>query len=257
MLMLGESILSLLIVELAPTTDYYVTFYCGILSVTFLHYLHFRSQPAKADDHAMRRSRNSGFAFSFFFQVYSAALIVLGVSYKMLLYDYVYQSHSSERRWLLPLMPRWLAEGGGGALAFDTEDRRQRVAHFFGASMAIVFFCSDAMMLAHRGIKTNMERCRCQKTHKTKLKGIVLVLLRVGIIVFMATLSQYETYPKNLAGIGLGAIIGQVFLRVVSFYVFSDDRVHVSISVSLHERQRASAAEEVSKQGEDDRAGST
>ena len=62
--MLGESILSLLIVEVTGQKECYVTFYCGILSVVLLQYMHFRSQPHDPDHHAMRRTKEAGFLFS-------------------------------------------------------------------------------------------------------------------------------------------------------------------------------------------------
>ena len=80
MLMLGESILSLLIVDVVDGDwRYDVTFYAGILSVILLQYLHYKNQPHHADDHAMRKSRVRGITFVFVLTVYSAALIVVSV----------------------------------------------------------------------------------------------------------------------------------------------------------------------------------
>mmetsp|Transcript_5885 Transcript_5885/g.9781 ORF Transcript_5885/g.9781 Transcript_5885/m.9781 type:complete len:541 (+) Transcript_5885:61-1683(+) len=237
MLMLGESILSLLIVASPTNSKYYAAFFSGILSVILLQYMHFRSQPSKADDHAMRRKKSAGFAFAFLMQVYSAALIILGTSYKMLLYEFTYEDALAGRRQrsLLP-MPRWLA-GDDGALQFDTDDRRQRIAHFFCASFAVVYFCSDAMLLAHRGLKDNMGRCHCGETKKAKINGIILLVLRVAILVFIATLSQYETDPLLLTLIGLATVFGQVVLRVVSSIIFADDRVHVDLKENQEQEE--------------------
>jgi hypothetical protein len=82
------------------------------------------------------------------------------------------------------------------------------------------------MILAHKGLKDNMGRCRCKQTGQTKVIGIVLILLRGGLIAFVATLGQYETDPELLALIGLASISAQLFLRVVSTAVFPDDQVH-------------------------------
>jgi hypothetical protein len=83
MVMLGESVLSLLIVVAPETADYYTTFVCGIISITMLEYLHFRSQPHDPNDHAMRRSKEAGVAFNYLMFVYCGALVILGVSYKV------------------------------------------------------------------------------------------------------------------------------------------------------------------------------
>lgn len=83
MVMLGESVLSLLIVVVPETADYYTTFFFGIISITLLEYLHFRSQPHDPNDHAMRRSKEAGVAFNALMFVYCGALVILGVSYKV------------------------------------------------------------------------------------------------------------------------------------------------------------------------------
>lgn len=59
MLMLGESVFSLLIVAPLEDPDYYTSFFCSLLTVILLQYLHFKSQPEAADHHAMRRSKNA------------------------------------------------------------------------------------------------------------------------------------------------------------------------------------------------------
>ena len=230
MLMLGESILSLLIVVSPTKGEYYITFFCSILSVVLLHYLHFRSQPSSPDDHAIRRKRSAGHAFGMLMQTYSAALIILGVSYEMLLYGFTAEG-SGYRRSLLPRPPRWLA-GNLADPSFDSEDFETQVAHFFSASFAVVYLCSDAMLLAHRGLKDNLGRCRCPNSKRAKFKGIFLIFLRVCIWVFMATLSQWQTDPTTLSAIGLASVIAQILLRFVASDVFVDERVHVYLKES-------------------------
>jgi hypothetical protein len=56
--------------------------------------------------------------------------------------------------------------------------------------------------------------------------GVALILARVGLIVFIATLRGYVTDPLLLAVIGLCGILAQVLLRVISSIVFPDDGVH-------------------------------
>lgn len=236
MLLLGESILSLLIVEVTEGSDYYVTFYAGILSVILLQLMHFRSQPAHADDHAMRRSKEAGFAFAFFMQVYSAGLVLLGVSYKMLLYEFFYESDLDGGGRFLFDVPRWLA-GGRGALLYETEDRRQRIANFFCGSLATVWFCSDVMIVVHRGLKDNLGRFICCETKKTKVKGALLVLVRFAMIAFIATFSQHETNPKMLSLIGLSGIFVQLLLRIFLSMIFHSDRVHDAMTECAKEAE--------------------
>eukprot|EP00980_Cylindrotheca_fusiformis_P029908 scaffold24027_cov132-Cylindrotheca_fusiformis.AAC.3 len=232
MLMLGESVLSLLIVP-TQSGDFYKAFFCGILSITILEILHFRSQPHDPDAHALRRSRHGGFVFMVFGQFYSAALIVLGTSYKMILYEYVYEYESSDAHRLLveehhsvwedehvPPSGRYLASSGPPIL--DTADRRQRVAHFFCISMALVWLCLDVMLLAHKGFDHNVKRCSETKTMK-KIFSLSMAVMRTALIVVAATLSQYVTDPGLLAFLGLIGIILQVMLRVAGSFVFDQE----------------------------------
>lgn len=66
MLMLGETVLSLLIVGVYVEHGFYKIVYCGILTISLLNTMHFRSQPHHADDHAMRRKMERGISFSCF-----------------------------------------------------------------------------------------------------------------------------------------------------------------------------------------------
>lgn len=219
MLMLGESVLSLLIVDVTETSAYYKTFFSGIISITLLEFLHFRSQPHEADDHALRRSREAAISFTVLMQVYSAALVVLGTSYKMLLYEYVFEEKSeSTYRTLFADLNRFLA--GGDAPDFPLDERRQRIADFFCISMAIVWLCLDLMILTHLGVEDNIGRCKCQRTGSFRYISAVLVLARIAMIGFIATLSRYVTQPETLAFVGLLGILVQVSLRVAGTTIF-------------------------------------
>ena len=109
MLMLGESILSLLIVDVpGEDTDYFATFYCCLMTVILLQYLHFRSQPHSADDHAMRRDKNAGWAWSLTQFVYSASLIALGAAFTIFVLDFSYDEDNDggSRRLMMLEEPR-------------------------------------------------------------------------------------------------------------------------------------------------------
>jgi hypothetical protein len=186
--------------------------------------LHFRSQPQDADGHALRRSRTGGFTFTQFQQLYSAALIVLGTSYKMILYEYVYEATATERR---------LAGGSDPPIANDI-DRRQRIAHFFCISLALVWLCLDVMMLAHKGVQFNLDRCKSCEVHQNRTKyAFIMGIFRVGLIVFIASASQYLTDPSLLALVGLMGIIIQVLLRVAGSFFFNESDGSIKIQKSI------------------------
>jgi hypothetical protein len=137
--------------------------------------------------------------------LYCAALVLLGTSYKMLLFEYVYAEKATN---------------------FPFEERRQRVADFFCGSMALVWLCSDLMILTHRGLNDNLGRCRAHQMGSRKYIAMSLALIRIGMIVYIATLSQYVTEPEVLCFIGLVGILVQVVLRVVGTSIFYEEESH-------------------------------
>ena len=241
MLMLGESVLSLLIVQ-GETGDFYKAFFCGIFSISLLELLHFRSQPHDAAEHAYRRSVGASIVFTLLNWIYSAALIVLGTSYKMIQYEYVYDDGSSSSyggdgdgygydtygnntdygdsdydgtggRY------RMLA-GGSGPPIGDKDDRRQRVAHFFCGSLAIVWFCLDTMTLAHKGISHNVKRCHQARNKFIHYMGVGMFWFRLALIVTFATMGLYVKEPVLLSFLGLIGIIVQISLRIAGSVLF-------------------------------------
>ena len=218
MLMIGESVLSLLIVPVVSTIRYYEIFVAGILGVIFLEYLHVRSQPHEPDHHAMRRKKSAAMIFVNAMNLYSLSLVVFGACLKMFLYEIVYEQDSSDKRYLHEVV-RLLAGGESAALRFDTDDRRQWEAHLFSGSLSLIFACMDIMTLAHSGLDAGRERFQSGD----KVHGTLLLFFRSAIIVFTATLSQYETNPVNLTLIGLFVILFQVSLRLIGSLVYPPD----------------------------------
>jgi hypothetical protein len=236
MLMLGESVLSLLVVDMVDSAGYYGSLFGGIMSIILLQYLHFSSAPSDPDQHAIRRSVVSSFVFYWLFEAYSLALIVLGVSYKMSLLELVLMEEKNEdgshrRRGLLFQGGfsdnehddhRWLAASGASSTSngLSVEQRQQHVAHLFSGSMAVIFFGSDAMSLAHRGIRAQIQRCECANTLVKKILLTILVASRVGLLVVIASLSQFVTNPSDVITAGTLAILAQVCVRLLGGVVF-------------------------------------
>lgn len=250
MLVLGESVLSLLIVD-GNTTSYHTTFYIGIITVVFLQILHFRSQPNDAAEHAYRRHKDAGILYSQTVNVYFAALIALGASYKLMLYSI--SDTSDEKRRLDSIVadtvadrlayhhsnyyngydPRWLAAKGGDGCGPTGAEKAQNIANLFSGALAIVFLCLDVMVLAHVGLKKEVDKCKlygqtCKRTGartmRYNLKGLIFVVLpKIVIFIFIATLSLWEeTEPDFLAGVGLAAVTLQVVIRFLGTLLFSN-----------------------------------
>jgi hypothetical protein len=132
--------------------------------------------------------------------------------------NYDNSNHRRSRSLLVAVLDRVLAGGGdiGGDSSVEVDDRRQRIANMFSGSMAIVFLCSDLMILTHRGIVSNYRSCKDKhKPFAVHVLAVILLLIRVGMIGFTASLSQWITEPSTLSMIGMCAILFQVLLRVV------------------------------------------
>ena len=143
---LWNSILSLLIVDVSEGEDYYLTFFCGILTIVSLHYLHYRSQPRSADLHAARRNKDAGVWWNITNSIYSASLIGVGVAYKLFMYEFTYEARRLQNEDDVH-EERLLAQSVSSA------SNKQAAANVFSASMALVFVCLDVMILFHRGLK--------------------------------------------------------------------------------------------------------
>lgn len=208
MLMLGESVLALLIVEPCSTRRYYVSFYCGISTVTAFQYLFFRSQPFEADDHAMRRSPSGGYMFSYSATLYSASLIMVGCSYKMILHHFLEEEE----------------EGGE-----KNEQEVRDIANLFSYSSALSFLSLDLMLMSHRGFLTNLARLR--PNGRCALMPSLVSAVDWGLTVALASLSSFVSSLELLTMCGLLIVLFQVILRTrgmryfpVSKKALQDDR---------------------------------
>ena len=216
MLMLGAGVLNLLIVDVVDSSSFYGTFYCGIMTVVLLQYLHFRSQPHNPDDHALRRNKDAGVWFVFFNGVYSAGLLAFGASYKLFLYEFSYSARRMEEDRILV-----------GDSQLSSEDRRKQIANIFGGAMATVWFCSDTNMLLHMGLKDSLGRCHCNQSKTMNKRGLLLLCMRACLIPLSAMVGTWQTDPVKLAAIGLGAVVAQLLLRHIGGFYFPQKHVHV------------------------------
>jgi hypothetical protein len=242
MLMLGESVLSLLTVGVEQEgSDYLLTFYASMISVILLQYLHFRSQPSHADQHAMRRHKNAGIGFAFFNEVYSASLIVLGSVFTLLVASF--NPPTSGRRDLLNdagvLLEndRWLTSEVLPPL--DDPNVQQRVANLFCGSLAIILICLDSKFILHLGWKNACGRCK-SADRKANMQGLALIVGKLALLTFIATLSRYETNPERLALIGMGCICVKLFSRLLAGHYFPPPDHHGHHHDDDHHQHHAS-----------------
>ena len=205
MLMLGESVLSLLIAPQSNGARYYVTFYTGVTAVTMLQYLFFRTQPFAADDHAGRRSILGALLFYEMLTVFSGCLIVFGGAYKLTLDQYVLEQ---------TLQP------GAMVGLYTLEQRRGRIANLFCWSLAIGILALDFMIVSHRGFKDNCARFRNPDTGALKVVPAIISLANLSLLVFTATLSMWVQNLELMSVFGLLAVAGNVLLRTFGLRYF-------------------------------------
>lgn len=205
-LMLGESILALLIVEQSPGQRYYVTFYSGIITVTLLQYLFFRSNPFDPDDHAMRRSSEGAFMFYYAIVFYSASLIMVGCSFKMILHFYLE-----------------LEEAGGEIDDLELQQTSQAIANLYSWSAAASFVFLDLMLISHRGVASTFGRL---VHHDGKCANIptLIMITDLSLTLFQAVLSQWVQNLEVITVIGLGVVFGHVFIRTHGLKYFPVSR---------------------------------
>ena len=254
MLMLGESILSLLIVEyIQGSLVYNVTFYSGIVSVILLQFLHYKNQPHDPNEHAMLKSRERGNAYLFLLSIYSAALIVVGACYKMFLTEYVkeasyevkkdsYDAKYSERSLLSASCYEEISEmrflGGEETSVADSytkEDRQQRIAYLFVSGLALAFLSLDLQILSHKGIKESLNKLK-SKDGKIRIDFVMLGIFPRFLTVLATLLaSWFLTEPMHLALFGLGIIVTSIVLRSIAGY-FITSRSKVASPTEKHVR---------------------
>jgi len=249
MLMLGETVLSLLVVSNADQMAYYKTFYCGIITIVLLEYIHFRAQPVSAEEHAFQRGLLPSLWFLYMMIIYSAALIMLGASYKMLLFEFhydnvvttpaTYAEESDVHRGLLDiLVSRVLAGGKSAALRFDTDDRRERIAWFFSYSMSAVWLVLDVIATIHTGADKVWETFRASQ-YKSQL--CLATLVKAGLIAWFATIPLYDTDPAHLALLGLVGVVANLLLVAVA-YRFGPDAAETQEDLALERELEYTAA---------------
>jgi len=212
LLMMGETVLSLLIAPYHFSAGYYVTFVAGIFTIMMLEYTHFRSEPDDPDHHAWRRSVYASFRFFSLFQIYSAALISLGASYDLLLEEH--SADENNKRWLFgegedgildSFFNRWLASPG-----VDLQYYKQNIAHLFSGSLTVIFLCLDLIMMNHYGWKQRWHQCS-----RYRRRAIYLVILRCILLIATAIMGFFVTTPWILSMLGFAVVLLQIAARLL------------------------------------------
>lgn len=214
--MIGESVLSLLIVETIESSDYFVIACLGVLNVMCVHTLIFESQPSTSAGHAIFRSFKGQLTFGLSVQVLSMGLIAFGVCFKIMLSTALADASSYRRK---------LA----GAVTVSNE----MTATLFSISLTIILITLEIMLVTHKGTKETFQRLwknrdGGSKGVQTKIHKplLLLTLAKVALIVFVATLSQWESELTEISWIGLLVVFAMLASRVIAYgLVHKEDEI--------------------------------
>ena len=200
MLMIGESVLSLLIVDVAESAEYYIVAVLGILTVIVVQTLKFESEPSHADQHALWRSIQAGSFYCVMIQFLSIGLIGFGVTYKIIL-KAIYKEDSYEYE-----------EGSARRfLAGEIKVSDQAAAAMFSGSLTLVLISLEIMTFLHRGAKGTYTLLFGDEENvddgqpdiNVRLPILIVSLIKLAILAFCATSSQWLTSSRGIAGTGL------------------------------------------------------
>ncbi|CAB9525885.1 expressed unknown protein [Seminavis robusta] len=205
MLMLGESVLSILTIPQSKSTttfSYSVAFFAGILTVTMFQYLFFRTQPAEAKDHAMRRSQSGGYMYFYSHMFYSASLILVGCSYKMMLSEQEMLDQAEEEQ--------------------VDYDIRERIALVYAWAQFGCFIALDLVTMSHRGVKANFRRFLVEHNDGVaRWAKVPLMICMLDIVLIVLTLNLRRVHDLTMLSLaGCLLVFGQVILRTIGLKYF-------------------------------------
>lgn len=209
--MIGESVLSLLIVETIESREYYIIAGLGCLTVIVLQMLKFESEPSTADGHALWRSTTAATLFSLLIQLLSMSLISFGVSYKIMLTT-VYKAE---------LAAEIAATIDHRRLAGVPTISDESTATLFCISLLIVLLSLELMLATHKGV-TKSYQLLFHEIETIDMKSLnwplmMISVFKVCIFTFTATLSQWDTDPTRVTILGFLVVTAMAIVRIVGW----------------------------------------
>lgn len=218
MLMIGESILSLLIVETIESDEYYTIAALGCLTVIVLQMLKFESEPSHADGHALWRSMFAASLFSILIQILSMGLIAFGVSYKIMLSN-VFQEELAKE--LKDILQNAYEDEGHRRLAGVPTVTDTAVASLFSGALSIVLLSLEMMLGTHKGVTKSYQLLfhEIETFHIFSLNWplMFISLFKIGIMCFTATLSHWATDPTQVTIAGFLIVTAMAVTRIVGW----------------------------------------
>eukprot|EP00797_Seminavis_robusta_P029344 Sro58_g033810.2 (305) ;mRNA; r:84408-85322 len=231
--MIGESILSLLIVETTETAEYYGITAMGCLTVIIIQMIIFESEPSHSNGHALSRSMFTATLYGMLIQLLSASLIAFGVSYKIMLTNVLMQVEEEEQE----------HEEGHRMLAGGTIDIPDKtVASLYCYSLAVILLTLELMLTTQKSVtKSYAVLCRdlalC-RFWSVNWPLLIICLFKVVLIAYTLSLSQWSWASQTLKVNIMGFLIvtNMATTRVVGWGVVQHDNDIKEKMVSIKSR---------------------
>ena len=158
----------------------------------------------------MRRSQAGGFTFWYSIMLYSASLILVGVSYKMMLTVYFEEKEEEE------------GETGHRMLHLPLpfEEYKEVISKIYGYALAASLFFLDMMLFSHRGFADTFSRFY-HRSGRPNVKAFVLGTVSVGSMILTCFCGRL--FGSNLTGtslFGLFIVVYQILARTQGMKIF-------------------------------------
>ena len=228
MLMVGESILSLLIVETTESRNYYIITTFGVLTVILLHILKVESDPSHAEDHALWGNLRNAMSYGYLLQILSMSLIAFGICFKIFLKDVVKEEQKEDAVDDYGYNEKDEKRGRMLAPAGSTSD--EAAAALFTAALSSVLVSLELMLLTHNGIKKAIRRLyheqpdtndheNVQSIRRDKLNTpiVIIAIVKFSTILFAITLNQWTSEPAILTICGFSIVFIMALTRVLGW----------------------------------------
>lgn len=229
MLMVGESILSLLIVETTESRNYYIITTFGVLTVILLHILKVESDPSHAEDHALWGNIRNAMSYGYLLQILSMSLIAFGICFKIFLKD-VLKEEQKEDAVEEYGSGQKAVEGYGRMLAPSSNTSDEAAAALFTAALSFVLVSLELMLLTHNGIKKAIRRLyheqvginddenvQSSRQDKLNIPIVIIAVVKFATILFAITLNQWTSEPAILTLCGFGIVFIMALTRVLGW----------------------------------------
>ncbi|EJK62677.1 hypothetical protein THAOC_16701, partial [Thalassiosira oceanica] len=200
LLMIGEGILSLLIVETTPTLSHYIITTCGNVA--------------------------SSYAYSYLIEILSMSLIAFGVSYKVLLQNEYAAAQNAVKGY----------DGASRLLAAAPKVAPETAATLFSGGLTAVLVALEILTLTHGGFGKAWGNVYKSSGNGSAYNWpvILMTVFKIGLFGFTATLGLWTSEPSMLTFCGCGVVMLVAFSRVFIFKFTQKGHFLKSRSSSIH-----------------------